>query len=1147
MGTTATALQSQAGMTVGFALLIEGYPYIITDGPLGAVTTAYAGTGWEKALPGLKVEGTLREAIKPFQPDITVSTLTFRITPNMDDYGDGVDVFGRDVFKVKPTYKSQLAAVFQAASDGSGTLTVKDATQFPDSAGYVYVGNKRMKYTSKGSNTFAIAVGGADHLAPFDADSGNKYSKPHTLPDGQNWSQGPATWVTDNPAKWIGRKVALYIHRIVGGVWDTRAQAHLEFAGRIAEIEQAELGVTILQCEDLRAELADCVLMTGQWIGYVKPGVWLQTGEVIYAHEKDGGHNVVSTLFTVVSSGASGNFQINAGLYELEEFLAALNKALTNDTDLNGTWTIGLESSDGGMRVRVKAQEMTSGDCIIGLSSNSAALLEFLGYGDQFVRNSSVGGTFKANVASTGTVTSMEFWASRPAFRVRPFQKGEYTGRGTVEFFDKLGTWMDVTDFLPAPYDKYPAAGENWSFIRAGNRLFFGRYIDDTKIDNLTGALGFAGYAGAPVGDPDVLNMGLTVDDAGDRFEVRQVACLSDTFTAIVASIFASTGVAGVNHATYDVFPSAMSCPGIPWGLLDDEFEESCQRLDQALKTESMMVVLDKPTKLIDVFPPDFLLRFAWLIFKGGKYVFASPPTPNSLTTDHTLDETNKAGPPENLRSQVRLTNEYLTNVINLKFNRTANDKFASEIVIRNEASISDYSDTKAATIEAPNSYPEVTSTGASVEDLGICLAQRTLPTFGKPLYLVRRTIAPTMFPMAPGDTVSLSDDDIRDPTSGEPGLGNRACVCLSVSHSYGHESGELFGEVELLLTDEDRTYPLAPCAEVDTSYSSTVDGITFTNGYAASGAGGPALKLKSHQHSRSTDAVDTSQFAATDLIRIIEIDPADTAAPDAWSRTVSSVDSTDEYIVLNSNLSSPAWSGSTKLYRVTYQLYDDCTESQQLHAFLADDGDGLIQDVAQPNLYGEYTQSGAFARAATTDLPALIPTESYSEGRPLHAGLFQDWIRMGNNIISYKGAPHCPMLFTTVFSIGTTAYSWAFSVPFFLGGTAHKYGRRYLKVSPIIATANAAETATCRVTSSQHHPSGTSTTAVTFTGASQSVTFTRTGATTEAAIAVQNLPLVEAADLWGFTWLTVELKTSNAGVVTTLRGFQQLWLGPLE
>jgi hypothetical protein len=1150
MGTTSTALRTQNGVVIGLALTIEGYDTILCSAlDTGPVTTAYAASGYERAVPGLKVHGLQRDSIKPWQNGFNVSTLTFEIQPDPDD------LFGIAVWKSKATYRSQLTGIFQAAADGSGTLAVKDAGN-ASATGIVYVGGKAMKYTSKGASSFDVQAGGAQHLYPFGADGANKFSRPHITPGQQNWDQAPNAWVSDTPQKWIGRDVCLRIHRIVGGVWDTVAQAQIEFAGVIRGIEQGELGATILHCEDMRSKLRDCVLFKGQWVGYVQPGIRLQAGESLAIGEDDDNHNLTYTVLTVVASGASGDDEIDEGYYELEDFIGRLSTTLATVSGPDADWSCELVTQDGRPRVLFRANGLdnpvaaggASLPVVASLHTNARHILEFLGFQpSQIDRLRS--GSYKVHDFSFDD--TVDLIAGGPAFRVRPFQYGNPAETMTLEVEDSFGNIVDVTDFLPPPYDTQPAAGETWVFLSIGERLFFARQVSASKFDRIEKSIGFGGYArGATV---DRLGVGLTVDDEGDRLEVRQVVILADSFTDVVARIFASTGGTGVNHATYDALPHALGCPGIPWSLLGDAFVESCKRLDQAVKTEAMMVVLDKPTKLLDILPAEMALRFAWLVWKDSVYQFVSPPTPNALTAEHAFTEANKVAPSDQLqqlRARCEVTADFLVNVIRVQFNRTPGDKFGSEIVIRDETSISDYGEKEPVTIEARNSYPEVAATGASVEDLVACLAARTLPTFAKPMKIVRRSLAPTQYHVAPGATATLTDDDIRDPTHGGMGISDRACIVLEKSHGYrggGGDQMQLFGEVALLVTDEDRTYPLAPCAEVDTDYTDTVDGITFTDGYANAAAGGPALKLKEHAHSRSTDALDVTQFADEDELRVVEIDPADPAAPDAWTRTCGGTNNVDSYLFLDANISSPAWDGANKLYRVVPARYSQVVASQKLRAFLADDSDGMIEDLAQPNLYGEYTQSGAFSRNEPSALPSLIPDEADDEGRPFHAGLLQDLVRTGNNLISYKAAPHNPLIWTTRPATTSASYVWICTVPFFLGGSAYKHGRRVLKVAARLQDSVAGDTAACRVTSSRHYPLGASA-SVTFDGPTQSIEFTHTGDTTETTKATQDLAIIPA-DLQGYTWLTVELKNilGAGGGTARLRGLTTLHLGPIE
>src|SRR3990167_2422719 len=322
MGTTDTALQTQQGVQIGFALLIEGYPYILTDaGTVNEVVNAYSGTGWTQALPWLSVIGSIKQAIEPFKEELDIPTLTFHV---MDT--DGSDTFGIHMWRSKGAVFSRQNAVFQPAADGSGTITVRSNDDF-EASGTVYVGAQAVDYSAKdGSTGFTVPAAGAGAYMPFSADGSNIYSRPQNLADGQNYDVAAPPKISDVPPTWIDRHVALYIHRIRGGVWDTRAQAHLEFAGTIAKVEDGE-GVTVVTCHDLRKKIEDTVILRRQWEGRVSDGIRLLTGDELRLREfPSGASPTTSGSFTVVASGASGSDEADEGLYEMDDFISRLSR-----------------------------------------------------------------------------------------------------------------------------------------------------------------------------------------------------------------------------------------------------------------------------------------------------------------------------------------------------------------------------------------------------------------------------------------------------------------------------------------------------------------------------------------------------------------------------------------------------------------------------------------------------------------------------------------------------------------------------------------------------------------------------------------------------------------------------------------------------
>jgi hypothetical protein len=1138
--TTSDALRTESGVRVGVVLAIEGSPHLLCDAAdVAPVITAWAGTGWTQARSGLKVQGHLREFCEPWAADINVPSISFEIQ-NED--------FGRDVYKRKSTYRSQMTALFEADSDGEGTLNVKSTGSLPNEPGTIYLGNKAYEYSATDTATFTISQ--AEALPVFDADPGLHYSRPHAVSAQKGFNVGINTFVQTVPKTWIGRRAALYIHRIVGDVWDTRAEAQLEFAGRIARISDDPAAlVTRLECEDMRAEIRDATILSGQWVGYVRSGVFLEAGETFQAREiENPGTTRASAVLTIVASGASGATQLNEGYYELGDIITKLNAWLAADGTLTFTWTVELAHGAGGRRVVVRVDSDGAVRPGFSLDASTRRLFAFLGFGDEFEfeRDATRPIRLEERVEDDGDVVYRE--AGSAPFRAVPFQSvGRYADRGRIDFADDDGDFVDHTTWLPEPFASEVESGEVWSFFRVGDSLQFGKYDSaNRRITELGKPLDFAGYAGPAIGPSDY--RGLTIDDPADRLEVYQVVVLSGSMATLLTSLLASTGT-GHNHATYDTFPSGMSCPGIPWSLLGDEWLTSVKALEQATQQDTMMVVLDKPRKLRDIIVPQLAIRFAWLTFADGTYKLVTLRKPVLLSPDHQLTEANKAtasGDAASLISSMEETRDYLRNVLKVSYSRQLSGEYGLHITARDEPSISEHGMSDVRTIELPDTYADAAATGQSAEVLAAGLIQRSIPLFGKPLHLVQRTIAPTLYHVAVGDTVTIADNDLRHPVTGERGVdgaGVLAGIVLAVTRSpgLGHEGGELFGMVEVLVVDADRTMPIAPAAEVDTDFSDTIDGLSFTDGYASAG---PALKLVDHAYSRSTDDVDASNFSAGDKIRIVEVDPDDPGSIDSWDRVIDTIDVEDGYITLTASISSPNWSGDQKLFAIVPQLYADVEPSQQLVSYLADDGDGLIQDIEQPNEYGlERWQS--FAANDGTALPPLIATDRGNEGRPLDADLVAALIALVNNLVSHRAAPCAPEWFAGIApQVSVTDYRVTQVFPFPTAGVVTGAARRTLVVGPILRTSDASATAFLRVTSSRFPPSG-------FTGARRwrgprrSIEFSHTGDTDETAIASQELTIV-AGDEPGITWITTELRISTAPRLARFRGFHTFYLGPV-
>lgn len=1156
-----------ASSQIGFVLAIEGYDRLLTDTlDTAAVEEAWGGTGWTQALAGLKVRGTIRQSIQPWARSLDVPTLTFEVQATGDDR------FGKDVWRSRPAYRSNLRSPFRPNADGTGTLDV-DSTV--DTEGQdLFIGGQRLQATQAGPNTYDVTDVGLYN--PFEAIVGSRFFRVIDMPAMQGYDAAVRPYVSSTPTAWIGRKVALYRHTIKGGRWNLRSAAVLEFAGRIVSLkDDPKTGATIIGCEDLRSLVRDAMLFKRQWIGRVRRGVRLEAGWAFYALEqRTSGTQTLHWLkapLIVVGSGAAGNFEINSGYHELGDFVAKLNSyvASTQGWGSNSTparWSVGLEASSSGstvLAIRAKHQ-IDIQNFEVRFYCTDRQPLQFLGF-DWGGSNGMERGTDQEGIgvdrawpylfARTAQQTQPELLIESPIppYVVKPFQsitRWSETG-ARVDLEGQDGEWVEHEEYLPSPYDEWPEPGESWSFLKMGDRLFFGRY-QGTFLSDVTRTLNFAGYA--EVGTPEQYKIGKTVEDDEDRLDVEQVVVLVGSFADLMTKFLVSTDGRGVNHPTFDVFPTALGGIGIPWSLLSDPWLESVRALEQSTESDTTMVFLDRPRRFVDLFLPELTLRFAWMVFREGTYQLRSPPAPNPLRADWDLTELNKAAAKDQtdqLVSTSDVTRDFLVNVIKVQYNRTTNGMYASTLVVRDETSISRYGEMQGATIEAVNSYSDAAGTGASVEALASSLIARVLPAFSRPMRTVSRVIAPTEYDICPGDTVSLSDPLIRNSVSGERGLVSRGCVCMASSRNFGHEGAEMFGEVALLFTDEDRTFPFAPAADVDGGFSGTIDGITFTDGYANTAAGGPAIKCIPYRFAvEIEDLPDVVSFQLGDRVRIYEIDATPGESPFHWDRELPAVapfkSTANSYLRLTAELVAPAYDPDRQ-YRVTFQRYSEVTDAQKLFAFQCDT-DGLIEDEAEANTY-EDDRVRSFLR---TEIPGavryrLISSPQDDDGRPFHPGLVYDHMVNINNLVQYTCAPQMPMVHFQRHATNLDDFSLVDLFPFYFGLYPTRTHRRFLRVAPILQTTSAAATVSCRVTSSKFPPYGPSGEPARFTGPKKSTTFTRSGTTLEAPSSERSLAIVPAD--FGITWISVELRISPAGpsVFGRYRGFHTLHLNPIQ
>lgn len=1156
MGTTRDAIRG-SNPELAFVLCIQGYPYLLTDASTSAVETAWSSSLWSSALGGLRVTGDLSQSIEPWSNEPSVQSLTFSIIGDNDN-----DQFASDVFTTKPTNRSELTVGFDTSdSDGGGfNITVREADQFA-SATHVHVGNEAFLVSgTPAGTTIAVATNGEGYLNPFSGNTGstNRFPAPHSIAGDfdnvENYDTNAPVYVTDTPTKWVGKKVGLWVHRVTDGVLDTKAQAELWFAGRIAEVSEGEMSVD-LQCDGIVQSIMEAEVLADQWTGTLKEGYVFDGTEKFHARYFD---ESVSPFvgYRSLEFTTTGRLTADELASELADFLDQDSLVGAGTVSPNLRWEAGTVDTSNGPRFVLTASRdgsTTDKEAFIELECSSADVLKFLGWNSLGTAGS---GYYKVKGPRddnyTWTVTSEDAPYRYPTLGGLDVSSGVVHSMTQLEIEESNGTFYDYTAYLPSQAQQW-VDGDVWSLYSLGNSvLFLGRRVSATSITGLTFGLGLP-------------NIGLRIDDSmsglrigdGNTLRVKQCLMITGGFKDLVAKFFASIDGNGINHATYDAF--GFGGASVEWDLLGSSFLSSLQEVEETVAENTLTIIAEKPMRLWDILKSDFAMRMAAPVWKDGGIQIAQLRVPNASTAEHTLDETNKG---DARRTVPKQTSAWLTHTLKIKYNRDVlKDRYRDEYIVRDKLAYQESGRAgKTKTLKARNSYAGVVQSGASVEAVGDMLAHKFMPVLGRPLKTWERSINHQLFHMAPGDTVSLTDDRIRA-NDGARGVASVACTVLSVSHSLGISSGGgqgYHGNVVLLYTEEDRCFQLAPSAE-HADATTTATGRNWTNGYddEVGTAGEFSLLVLSNEFSHSSEAADVSHFAVGDAIRITELDPADSASADTFTDTIADINEgvaiagTLDEIVLTTgfgNSGNPAFDG-TKTYIVTFDSYDQCDAAQKLHAFQADDADGEILDTIDANILGDDIRGLELSAAVATELPARYAAEEYGDGVPLSTSFVRDRVRMANNLTEYKTAPHMPVVGSDGhFAPGgdPDEFNLAYCFPFFVGPTIPGEKTRKLNVAPAFSSTSGTN-ATIRITSSNFPPrnyfNANGREEADF-GLSlyKQVTFSTTSTTDYSIPSASELDVIRAVSDPMITWLTVEVDEH-----ADYFGIAELWLGPTQ
>jgi len=985
VGTTLTAIQA-GSLGLQFIAAVEGVTTLAYSGSDASLaTTAWSGTDFNAAVTGMRIRWGDGQSLKPWSADVDPMNVEILIPPG------SADTFGVMVFGSARGFETRLNAELTATAT---TVTVLSTSTFP-SSGSIYIGTERIEYTGKTATTFTGCTRG--YAAPFKASSetGTRFGRAHVLPDVAD-GMVIKPWVTSQPRVWVGRWVGIWAHQLKGGVLDTKAQAQLVFAGRIVGTRDEADGHTVIELQDARAAIRDCVLLRDQWTAQVAEGIYLQEGWVFDAADTEAGTTLQANALTVVSGSAGAN-EILAGIYSLEDFASALNEWLFDEFNAGRLgilqqWEPRVYTSDGQIRSRMQysgGSATSTNLCGLHLPPEVKRYMGF-SYGGEPPGSILRGWEDSATQDRTSDLV--------PLAVLIPV---EATGSYNIDVENVRGTWFNNTSYFPSDWSFNTTLFDNVGAVQIGDGPVF--LMDLVDANTLAPNVALSPVLNTQVGE----HIAFYERSAADPpLILRQVGIIVGDFLTVLTRILTSTGTASYN-GSYDVFPAQLGA-AIPWELLGTGWTTSMVSLSSSMPDP--FVVITEPTGIIDQIGCDLVAGLSGFVWKDQGIRIGSWSTPAAAIATHAFTENNKAAPAgtrDEHRTPANETDEYQINQIKLEYDRVLSGGYRYTVNLIDKASQYDHGMQRAVTISLRNTF--TTPANGPINAVSERLAT-ALRTFSQPLRILRRTILPAFYEgCAPGDIGTIADDWVRDPLTGTRSVTAKACLVMAHRADWGDADSPPHGEVDLVILPRAKVVAYCPTAQVNETAPNA--------GYDA---GTKTLTLHAHKHSESSQTVDVGRFAAGDKVRIIEIDPDDPASPTTWLDTIVSVNTGANTCVLTTGLAG--WSTALR-YRMIAQSYTDCVAAQQVNVFQADDADGMVQDTISAYEYGYDSNTAVtwteddFEETSV----ALYAALASGDGKPLATGYEFDAARLANSLVSARTAPSDPVLYRNTLSVSGT------------------------------------------------------------------------------------------------------------------------------
>jgi hypothetical protein len=1099
MATTASWLQNNDYADLAFVLAFDGVPLLYTTtSDTDGITTAWSGTDWSGddlvIYSGLDIVGSLEHGISLFSPEVSPQSLGFRIA---DPGFEGDNSLASLFIKNKLDGVTALATANLSASGVS--LEVDSDTAFT-ATGHVYCGLERIQYTGKaGAPDYALTGLTRGKCSLFGVDGGTRigqvHNSWHSVASAKSTTNNPL--VSDAPRLWYNRMVGLYVHHKESGVWSTKANSRLLWAGRIEGFTDNGNGAFALACRGIEADLLQPVFHT-QFNGKVQEGINITASTQDWWVQYDVGGTMARHTSTF-DVGASDYTDI---ISQLNEQFNAWKVASTTPADFNFYAEPAAKEEGARVVLALRTESGTTMDAGDRISiAMHRVVWDLLGF-TQISTYSGAG----SGVTMEGRFSvddSDEHYAdmvadASPRLFVNPELVRPGSTFDTITIDTVTGSWATQDD-LPITVDSR-ATG----ILKIGDKLFAASASGTTF--SLYDTLNFA-RATSDTYEDQIIRL----DEANEAPVAKQIFWAKGTMGDILLKLMLSTGASAYNHATYDDYDDNIGL-ALPSNLLDvDSFE----RL-----REDFEVFLEEPTEFNKILEPALAATGKYITFRDGTIACVFPGWELS-DLEEVIELTENDKPALDSRCQVEYSSDGIVNVINLNLEKSKSgltEDITKHFTVQNYASISDYGRRRALTITAPGLIGPEAFMQNVVEPI--------LANFSRPIGIIRFPISARALHVEPCDIVKITDNYIVDPDDGDRGISGRGGWVRSKSFNWRSGTGEL--EIIFLpYHDISSIRRLAPSAATD---------ITQGNGGLDAGTS-TVFYTNSHEFTRTTDNIDSSFFAAGDKIHIIE--KGASGAPLEWDRTVDSVGT--DTITVTAAIADPAWDNS-KYYTIEFQGKAACETAQKDKTFLALKSTRTTGDATLD--YSLYTAPD-FATYGWWDTDTPVSTNLFvrpysndsTQGEPLSAHKFWYLFDNLNNTLSYR-TRNCLVNQVLEVTYANATQDWYLAygpvwIPLY-GENWNNSTRRGLDIYALITCTGGIEpySGKVRATTCKYPCYGSSQVDVSFTGDTTSVTYNSTGGWVH--VGALN-PVIATTGWTSGTWFTLETNADRGSGTITL------------